>query len=62
MSEAKTFYGKYRGIVKDNKDPEKRGRLRAMVEDVLGKEQTGWALPSTPYAGNGVGLFTHPTY
>ena len=60
MGEAKTFYGKFRGIVKDNKDPEKRGRLRAMVEDVLGNEQTGWALPSTPYAGNGIGLFLIP--
>lgn len=61
MSEqANPFYGKYRGIVKDINDPEKRGRLRAVVQDVLGKEYTGWALPCTPYAGKGVGLFLIP--
>ncbi len=54
------FYGKYRGIVKENKDPRKLGRIRAWVEDVLGDKHTGWALPSTPYAGEGVGLFLIP--
>lgn len=46
------FYGKYRGLVVDNDDPEKRGRLRVRVPSLLGAEVvTGWALPCTPYGG-----------
>jgi uncharacterized protein involved in type VI secretion and phage assembly len=47
------FYGKYRGIVVDNADPEKLGRLKARVPSVLGNEVvTGWAMPCTPYGGD----------
>lgn len=46
------FYGKYRGIVVDNDDPEKLGRLRATVPSLLGDEVvTGWATPCVPYGG-----------
>jgi uncharacterized protein involved in type VI secretion and phage assembly len=45
------YYGKYRGFVTDNNDPEKLGRLRLMVPSVLGEAQTGWALPSLPFGG-----------
>lgn len=46
------FYGKYRGFVVDNDDPEKLGRLKVRVPSVLGNEVvTGWALPCMPYAG-----------
>src|SRR6185295_19835608 len=44
-------YGKYRGIVADNDDPEKRGRVRVTVPSVLGGEVTGWALPCVPFGG-----------
>jgi len=44
-------YGKYRGIVTDNKDPEKRGRLRLRIASVLGDQETDWALPCLPYGG-----------
>jgi len=44
-------YGKYRGIVVDNQDPDKRARLRLVVPSVLGTEQTGWALPCLPFGG-----------
>jgi filamentous hemagglutinin family protein len=46
------FYGKYRGFVVDNADPEKRGRLRVRVPSVLGDEVvSGWAMPCAPYGG-----------
>src|SRR5690242_16334218 len=54
------FYGKYRGVVTDNADPLMLGRVRAKVQDVLGDNESGWALPSSPYAGDGVGLFLIP--
>jgi hypothetical protein len=54
------FYGKYRGIVSDNQDPLMQGRIRAKLQDVLGGNESGWALPSVPYAGRGVGLFLIP--
>ena len=54
------FYGKYRGIVTDNDDPNKLGRIRVRVQDVLGDLESGWALPALPYAGDGVGLYLVP--
>lgn len=55
------YYGKYRGYVHDVADPENRGRIRAMVPRLLGEDTpTGWAMPSTPYAGPDQGLFTVP--
>lgn len=54
------FYGKYRGKITDNKDPLMQGRVRAKVPAVFGDDETGWALPSTPYAGSGVGFFFIP--
>lgn len=55
------YFGKYRGIVKDNQDPENLGRIKAQVPEVLGDVVSGWALPCTPYAGNGTGQFTVPS-
>lgn len=47
------YYGKYRGFVVDNDDPEQLGRLKLTVPSVLGDEVvTGWAMPCVPYGGN----------
>jgi uncharacterized protein involved in type VI secretion and phage assembly len=54
------FYGKYRGVVTDNSDPEQMGRIRAKVPNVLGDQPCTWALPASPYAGKKVGLFLIP--
>jgi uncharacterized protein involved in type VI secretion and phage assembly len=55
----RSFFGKYRGLVKDNNDPTGRGRLKVIVPAVLGDIQV-WALPCTPYAGDNVGLYAMP--
>lgn len=53
------YYGRYRGTVTANVDPERRGRVQVDCPAVL-VDGTVWALPSSPYAGSGVGLFTVP--
>ncbi len=60
MSSNSVFYGKYRGQVTDNNDPLMLGRIRAKVPAIFGDNETGWALPSSPYAGKGVGFFFVP--
>lgn len=54
------FYGKYRGAVLNNQDPTSRGRLQALVPEVLGEIPTGWAEPCAPYAGPQAGFFAVP--
>ena len=46
------FYGKYRGFVKDNADPEQLGRLKVTVPSVLGDQIAVWAFPCLPYGGD----------
>ncbi|MEU5046266.1 phage baseplate assembly protein V [Streptomyces griseorubiginosus] len=46
------YYGKYRGIVRDNEDPSLLGRLKVSVPSLLGPDVvTGWAAPCVPYGG-----------
>jgi Type VI secretion system/phage-baseplate injector OB domain len=45
------YFGRYRGQVTDNGDPDNLGRVRAKVPKVLGDEETGWALPAFIYGG-----------
>jgi phage baseplate assembly protein gpV len=54
-------FGKYRGIVSDNEDPQGIGRIRARVPQLLGDVELGWALPCLPYGGTSEqGLFLVP--
>lgn len=45
------YWGKHRGTVVNNVDPEMRGRLQVMVPDVLGPSISSWAEPCVPLAG-----------
>jgi uncharacterized protein involved in type VI secretion and phage assembly len=52
--------GKYLAQVVDNDDPKGLARVRVQVPEILGEETTGWCLPSSPWAGPGVGLAVVP--
>lgn len=47
----KTFYGKYRGVVVQNVDPEFRARIMCIVPDVLGPTPSSWCEACAPLAG-----------
>lgn len=50
MSDSK-YWGKYRGTVVQNVDPEMRGRIMCMVPDVLGLIPSTWCEACAPLAG-----------
>lgn len=52
-------YGKYRGQVESNRDPQALGRLQVVVPALLGDAPV-WAAPCVPYAGSNVGWFALP--
>ena len=55
------YYGKYRGFVSDNSDPDQLGRIKVTVPSLLGDAVTGWALPCFPFGGLAdQGFFTVP--
>ena len=60
MSENGRYYGKYRATVFNNVDPEMRGRIQALVPDVLGLIPSTYALPCVPVAGKSSGAFFVP--
>ena len=45
------LFGKYRGQVIDNLDPEQIGRLLVSVPDAF-SDSTRWAMPCVSFAGN----------
>lgn len=54
------YFGKYRGKVIDNVDPNHLGRIKVSVPTVLQEGQESWAMPCTPYAGPGIGFYLIP--
>lgn len=46
------LFGKYRGIVRDNVDPEKKGRLKLEVPSVFGTTVTDWVIGAFPFGGS----------
>lgn len=57
---ASRYFGKYRGRVSDNEDPQKRGRLQVIIPTLF-TDQAVWALPCAPMANpDGSGFFSIP--
>ena len=55
-----SYFGKYRGIVTNVDDPLNQCRVRARVDGLLHGQETGWALPVAPFAGDGHGMVMLP--
>jgi uncharacterized protein involved in type VI secretion and phage assembly len=60
MSDAKKFFGKYRGLVVDNVDPMQTARLLVQVPDVSNVLPSSWAMPCVPFGGIQSGFFAVP--
>jgi uncharacterized protein involved in type VI secretion and phage assembly len=60
MNEPTKYFGKYRGTVLQNIDPEQRARIVAIVPDVTGMLPSSWAMPCVPVAGKAMGTFMVP--
>ncbi len=54
------FYGKYRGTVVSNVDPQNMGRLSVTVPDVSNIQTSTWAMPSAALAGGQSGFYAVP--
>jgi hypothetical protein len=52
MDSTTRYYGVYRGIVKDSKDPQKQRRLKVSISQTTGDEVTDWAWPMEPSSIN----------
>ncbi len=53
------FRGKFSGVVVNNNDLNRDGKLQIRLPEVLGDKQP-WARPCVPYAAEGLGLFMMP--
>ena len=55
------YYGIYRGVVKDNQDPDNYGRVKVHVPQIHGDSYPDvWAWPKAAWAGNKCGFFMIP--
>ncbi|MGW8286566.1 MAG: phage baseplate assembly protein V [Candidatus Deferrimicrobiaceae bacterium] len=48
ISVSRRYFGPYRGVVMNIEDPEGLMRIKALVPDVLGEQETTWAAPCVP--------------
>lgn len=55
-----SYYGVYKGVVCDTKDPEKRGRIKCIIPDVLDEEESAWCEPCVAVAYDNGGDFCIP--
>jgi uncharacterized protein involved in type VI secretion and phage assembly len=60
MSEPKRYFGKYRGTVSNNIDPEQRGRIQVSVPHLSHNVLKSWALPAMPIGGLQMGVYSVP--
>jgi uncharacterized protein involved in type VI secretion and phage assembly len=60
MTAGTPYWGKYRGTVINNLDPEMRGRIQVMVPAVSNIAISSWALPCLPVTGLQTGIYTVP--
>ena len=49
-------YGIYRGAVSNNSDPENLGRLKAVIPQLMGQNESAWAWPAQPNISGVVSL------
>jgi hypothetical protein len=59
MNDASRFYGKYRGTVVNNADPQRIGRVQVTVSDIP-QVVSSWAMPCVPLAGLQTGMYMIP--
>jgi uncharacterized protein involved in type VI secretion and phage assembly len=59
MDTVDRYYGKFRGVVTDVKDPSSLGRIKVTLEAFPGFKDN-WCMPCVPYAGTNVGWFFIP--
>lgn len=55
------YFGKYRAIVTNNKDPENMGRIKVRCPKVLGEYESAWCTPCVQSAFNDGGMFYVPS-
>ncbi|MDJ0755412.1 MAG: phage baseplate assembly protein V [Ardenticatenaceae bacterium] len=54
------FFGKYRGTVVNNIDPQQTGRVQINCPAVLGSGSLSWAMPNVPLSGSQSGIYCVP--
>jgi len=54
------YFGKYRGKVMNNVDPQQQGRIQVSVPAIFGDIPLNWAMPCSPYAGMQNAFFAIP--
>jgi uncharacterized protein involved in type VI secretion and phage assembly len=54
------YFGKFRGTVVQNVDPQQMGRIQAIVPSTTNVIPTTWAMPCVPFTGRQSGVFVVP--